>query len=147
MRVRQILGNRDGATLTVSATMPVSDFADSAVRHSVGAAPVIGTDGAVAGVISERDLVRGFQAHGCALCEMTVSELMTHDVVCCTPDHTVSDVVSMMADHGIRHVPVVEGDTLVGFISMGDLIATRIEQLELDNEALREMLMNFETIG
>lgn len=147
MRVRQLLGNSEGGTLTVPETMPVPEFTAALASSGASAAPVVGPEGEFSGVVSTHDLVRGFHLHGCRLCEMVVGDLMTRDAMTCDPDFALTDLAAMMSDHRIRHVPVLEARALVGFVSIDDVTATRVEQLELDNEALREMLVNYETIG
>lgn len=147
MRVRQLLANVSGDMVTVPASMAVTDFAEAVGRHRIGAAPVVGEGDVLVGVISERDVVRGFHRYGCTLADKLVGDLMTREIVSCSADHTVADALRLMNEHGIRHIPVVDGAELVGFIAMADLVETRLEQLELDNEALREMLLNYETIG
>lgn len=147
MRVRQLLANMSGGMVTVPVSMTVPDFAAAVGRHRIGAAPVVDEDDVLVGIISERDVVRAFHRYGRALADKLVGDLMTREVVSCSADHTVADVLRLMTEHGVRHVPVVDGSELVGFIALGDLVETRLEQLELDNEALREMLLNYETIG
>ena len=103
--------------------------------------------GALLGIVSERDIVRGFHTHGADLEEIRVDSVMTTDVVSCGPKNTIADVIELMTDNKIRHVPVLEGSVLAGFISIRDVAFNRIYQLELDNETLRLMLENYETIG
>ncbi len=147
MRVRQLLLDKSRTQFAVRPETPVAEFAAAVAGRRIGAAPVIDGDGMLLGVISERDVVRGYVAHGAGLGELRVRDLMSDDVVACYPQTDIADALSLMTENGIRHIPVVEGERLAGFVSIGDVAATRVTQLELDNEALREMLMNYETIG
>jgi len=125
----------------------VAEFAAAVAARRIGAAPVTDSDGMLVGVISERDVVRGYAAHGAGLGNLRIRDLMSERVVTCTSETDIADVVALMGEHGIRHLPVLDGERLAGFISIRDVAATRLTQLELDNEALREMLINYETIG
>ncbi|MCM8736546.1 CBS domain-containing protein [Azospirillum sp. A1-3] len=86
----------------------------------------------VVGVISERDVVRALVDRGPGILEQAVSALMTRDPYCCSPSDTVRHVLSLMDEHGIRHVPVLEGATLVGVVSVRDLIRRQLEELPVD---------------
>ncbi|CAO3402347.1 CBS domain-containing protein [Azospirillum palustre] len=83
----------------------------------------------VVGVISERDVVRALVDRSPAILEQAVSALMTRDPYCCSPSDSVRHVLSLMDEHGIRHVPVLEGSTLVGVVSVRDLIRRQLEEL------------------
>ena len=72
---------------------------------------------------------------------------MTAEVISCSPDNTGSDVVELMSKHSIRHIAVLDGEALAGFISIRDLVFNRLSQLELDNDTLRAMLENYDAIG
>ncbi|ALG73468.1 histidine kinase [Azospirillum thiophilum] len=83
----------------------------------------------VVGVVSERDVVRALVDRGAAILEQPVSALMTRDPYCCSPSDPVRHVLSLMDEHGIRHVPVLEGATLVGVVSVRDLIRRQLEEM------------------
>jgi CBS domain-containing protein len=97
------------------------------------------TDG-IAGIISERDIIGGLAAHGAAALDMSVDSMMTRDVHVCSPADTVDDVMSMMTDRRIRHLPVVEDGKLVGLISIGDVVKHKIAESEQEARALREYI-------
>ncbi|BAI73870.1 hypothetical protein AZL_a03390 (plasmid) [Azospirillum sp. B510] len=86
----------------------------------------------VVGVISERDVVRALVDRGPGILDQPVSALMTRDPYCCNPSDTVRHVLSLMDQHGIRHVPVLEGSTLVGVVSVRDLIRRQLDELQAD---------------
>jgi len=147
MNVQQILDLKGKDVLTIEKNTSVQEFAQMVADRGIGAAPVTNGDGSLVGVISERDVTRGVGAHGGELMSKNVADLMTTTVITCGPDNTVSDVVELMRRHNIRHMPVVNEDRLEGFISIRDVLYNRMGQLELDNETLRAMLENYDSIG
>lgn len=148
MNVRKILDAKGREVFAVRPDMPMRAFAQLIGRRKIGAAPVTDGDGDMVGIISERDVVRGFEIHGADLMGMTVSELMSTNVISCAPESTISDVAVLMSKHGIRHIAVLDDDdALAGFISIRDIAFSRLTELELDNEALRLMFDDMETVG
>ncbi len=147
MNVQKILDVKGTDVITVRPDMQMSAFAQIVVRQKVGAAPVTDDSGNLVGVISERDIVRGFDTHGVALAEKSVGELMTSNVISCAPENSISDVAELMSKHGIRHIAVLDGGALVGFISIRDVAFNRLSELELNNESLRLMFDNYEAVG
>ncbi len=147
MNVMKILKVTGREVITVRPDMPMRAFAQVVVRRKIGAAPVTDGDGNLVGVVSERDIVRGFEAHGGALSDMSVGDLMTTNVISCAPESSISDVAVLMSKHGIRHIAVLDGDDLVGFISIRDVAFNRLAQLQVDNEILRLMFDKYEAIG
>ena len=99
-----------------------------------------GPGGEIAGILSERDIVRGMGQHGADLHDVKVSELMTADLIRCSPDDTVNEAMAMMTDRRIRHLPVFEGEELVGLISIGDLVKCRMMEVQSEAEALRQYI-------
>lgn len=147
MNVMKILKVTGREVITVRPDMPMRAFAQVVVRRKIGAAPVTDGDGNLVGVVSERDIVRGFEAHGGALSDMSVGDLMTTNVISCAPESSISDVAVLMSKHGIRHIAVLDGDDLVGFISIRDVAFNRLTELEVDNETLRLMFDHYEAVG
>jgi len=102
---------------------------------------VVSSDGAaVSGIVSERDVARGLHEHGANLLSMPVSALMTTDVSTCDPHDDIPSVARIMTNRRFRHLPVVVGGTLVGIVSIGDVVKKRIDQLETETDQLREYL-------
>jgi CBS domain-containing protein len=147
MKVQKILDIKGTDVFSVRPDASMRSFSEMVVKMGIGAAPVTDADGALLGIVSERDIVRGFHTHGANLENITVDAVMTKDVIKCGPDNTIADVIDLMTSNKIRHVPVLEDDQLVGFISIRDVAFNKIFQLELDNETLRIMLENYETMG
>jgi CBS domain-containing protein len=96
--------------------------------------------GGIAGILSERDVVRGMHAHGDKGFAKPVSELMTAEVVTCDPKDPVAAIMGMMTAQRFRHVPVVQEGKLVGMISIGDVVKSRIEEAQSEVEALRHYI-------
>ena len=107
---------------------------------SVGAALVLAPSGDVLGVISERDIVRGIAASGQNCLTLTVRSLMTENVISCSPDDKLDDIMSMMTEHRIRHLPVMDGGRLAGIISIGDVVKNRVAEIEMESKAMREYI-------
>lgn len=90
------------------------------------------------GIISERDLAYGLAAHGSKLPGIAVSELMTKAVIVCSPEDSVTDVMKLMTERRTRHLPVKDGDRLVGIISIGDVLKHRLGEMQLEANVLRD---------
>ncbi|MCZ6724433.1 MAG: CBS domain-containing protein [Gammaproteobacteria bacterium] len=106
----------------------------------MGALLVEDDAGKITGIISERDIVGGMGPHGADLHDVPVSELMTTRLIKCAPSDTVLEAMAMMTDRRIRHLPVFDGDDLVGLISVGDLVKYRISEVQAEAEAMRQYI-------
>ncbi len=136
MRIADILRAKGSSVATVTRTTTVAGLlADLAVRN-IGAMVVIGEDG-VAGIVSERDVVRHLNDAGPDLMRRQVDEIMSTEVVTCRPDDHIDDLAALMTDNRIRHVPVVDGGRLVGIVSIGDVVKNRMEELQAEREQLQ----------
>jgi CBS domain-containing protein len=114
----------------------VAALLDLLAEHRIGAV-VVSADGGVDGIVSERDVVRALRTAGAALLDAPISTVMTSDVVVTGPGDTVEDMMRLMTDRRIRHVPVVTQDgRLAGIISIGDVVKSRIDELEADRDQL-----------
>jgi CBS domain-containing protein len=123
----------DVATTTPSAT--VGELLALLHRYNVGALPVV-DGGELVGIVSERDVVRQLHERGSALLEVTVADLMTTDVITCSPRDRAADLARVMTERRIRHLPVCDDRGLIGIVSIGDLVKARIDQLENEREQL-----------
>ena len=123
----------DVATTTPAAT--VGELLALLHRYNVGALPVV-DGGELVGIVSERDVVRHLHERGRALLDATVGDLMTSDVVTCSPRDRAADLARVMTERRIRHLPVCDDRGLVGIVSIGDLVKARIDQLENEREQL-----------
>jgi CBS domain-containing protein len=136
MLIRDVLRRKGDFVVTVPPDTPVSELLAKLAEHNVGAL-VISSDGrTVDGIVSERDVVRAMPARGAAALDEPVSAIMTVDVAVVAPSDTVEGLMRLMTEHRIRHVPVVSDGRLVGIISIGDVVKTRMDQLEVERESL-----------
>ncbi len=138
MKVARILSGKETGVITGDADMPVREAARTLAEKRIGLLVVTGADGILAGVFSERDIVRGLSEHGAEYLDMPVGEGMTRHPITCSPEHRVEDVMELMNAHGIRHLPVLgDDDKLIGVISMVDVVRSLLARAELDREMHR----------
>ncbi len=137
MKLAELLHGKSREIIKIKSRDCIADAAISLAENKIGALLVEGDDGNIAGILSERDIVGGMGPHGADLHDVAVSELMTPDVIHCSPQDTVHEAMAMMTDRHIRHLPVFEGEELVGFISIGDLVKCRILEVQAEAEAMR----------
>jgi CBS domain-containing protein len=140
MQVDTILQSKGGAVFTVAASAPIGEAVAELNRHRIGAVVVLADDGAVAGILSERDIVRHLGDDPAALLKRPVSDIMTTRVITCARMTAVADLMEQMTRHRIRHIPIVEDGELVGIVSIGDVVKRKIEETEQEAMALREYI-------
>ena len=132
-------GNRH-EIIKIKGSECIADAATALTDNKIGALLVEDDSGAIVGILSERDIVGGMGPHGADLHDVAVSELMTTNLIKCAPTDTVLEAMAMMTDRRIRHLPVFDGDDLVGFISIGDLVKCRISEVQAEAEAMRQYI-------
>ncbi|HEY7102388.1 MAG TPA: CBS domain-containing protein [Mycobacteriales bacterium] len=136
MLVSDLIKRKGDAVTKASPETTVATLLDLLAEHRIGAV-VVSADGGVDGIVSERDVVRALRTAGAALLDAPISTVMTSDVVVTGPGDTVEDMMRLMTDRRIRHVPVVTHDgRLAGIISIGDVVKSRIDELEADRDQL-----------
>lgn len=139
MTIGTILAAKGHAVVTVSPETPVREVVGELHTRRIGAVLVM--DGAaVAGVVSERDVIRGLCASGPGVLERPARDIMTSPVVTIAPADSVTDAMELMTDRRVRHLPVVDGGRLVGLVSIGDLVKRRIEEAEQEALALKDYI-------
>jgi CBS domain-containing protein len=136
MRIRDVLGAKPSQeVVTIKPEAGVRDLIARLADHNVGAL-IVSTDGTrVEGIVSERDVVRHLHHDGTVI-NNTVGAIMTTEVETCEPDVLLDDLMKVMTERRIRHVPVVEDGTLVGIVSIGDIVKHRIDQLQFERDQL-----------
>lgn len=141
MNVRSILDRKGADVATIDGEASLADAAAQLRDRQVGAL-VVSPDGArIAGIVSERDVVRAVASHGASALGRTVASVMSSDVTTCAPDDRVPRLMELMTDHRIRHLPVVDGTgRLCGIVSIGDVVKARLQELEGENRALADYL-------
>ncbi|HEV7907197.1 MAG TPA: CBS domain-containing protein [Pseudonocardiaceae bacterium] len=135
MRIADVLRTKGSKVATVEPGATVTELLAGLAEHNVGAMVVVGADG-IAGIVSERDVVRRLNERGAALLDAPVADIMTTGVFTCTPQDTVDSLTVVMTERRFRHVPVVADGELVGIVSIGDVVKSRINQLELEEGQL-----------
>jgi len=136
MTIARLIAGRDAAVLTCNATASVREAIALLAERRIGALPVL-QDGAIAGIFSERDVVYKLQEHGPDVLDRTVGEVMTSPAVTVEPETEVLTALGLMTRRRIRHLPVVRDGEMIGFVSIGDLVKNRIDQMASETEALR----------
>ncbi|HJQ48641.1 MAG TPA: CBS domain-containing protein [Amycolatopsis sp.] len=136
MRIADVLRNKGTAVATLAPDATVEQLLAGLAEHNIGAMVVFGPEG-VAGIVSERDVVRKLHERGADLLSRPVSEIMTTVVATCTPRDSVDDLSVLMTQRRVRHVPVLDEGRLAGIVSIGDVVKTRMEELETNQEQLQ----------
>ncbi len=137
--VSHILKQKGRTVLTVAPDTPVKNVADILAKNRIGAV-VVENGGSIAGIVSERDVVRAISQHGAAVLERPASTIMTAKVRTCTEGDSEAELMGLMTQHRIRHLPVVQGGKLAGMISIGDVVKFRIEAIEREAEEMKSYI-------
>jgi CBS domain-containing protein len=137
MTVAAILRHKGHEIASVVPEATIAELVKMLAEYRIGAAPVIDGRRQLVGIISERDIVRSLATNGAATLQMTAEELMTPSPRTVSPRATVAQAMEMMTAGRFRHLPVVEGDALVGVISIGDVVKARIIQQESEVDSLK----------
>ena len=140
MQVAQILRRKGGDVATVTRATAIPAVAAMLKARGIGAVVVLEADGRIAGILSERDIVYALADNGRGLDHLSAGDLMSRDVATCRPGQDINEVMRAMTDKRFRHMPVLDADRLVGVISIGDAVKTRIEELEIEREALTSFI-------
>jgi CBS domain-containing protein len=140
MNVETILRNKGSAVVTVPAEATVEDAVDLLRSRGIGALVVSDDGDGVDGIVSERDIVNGLARHGETLLSLTVADIMTRSVLTCDPTDSVADLMAEMTNRRIRHFPVVRDGKLCGIVSIGDLVKSRLDEIEHEAHSLRSFI-------
>jgi len=142
MKLAELIKGKQKEIVKIRDNSKIAMAASTMTEAKIGALLVEDDAGEIVGILSERDIVRGMGPHGADLHDVEVSELMTRNLIRCAPDDSVNEAMAMMTDRRIRHLPVFEGEALVGFISIGDLVKCRIMEVQTEAEALRQYILS-----
>lgn len=142
MLVQQILKSKgDGGVITIKPSTLVSEAASILAEKRIGGL-VVSKDGTTAdGILSERDIVRSLAMRGASCLTDKVEDLMTRNPVCCSKQDTSDAVLTRMTDGRFRHMPVMADGTLVGIVTIGDVVKARLQELAMEKDALQGMIM------
>lgn len=122
---------------------PAADLAAAAkllAAHRIGAVVIRGAGGRLAGILSERDIVRALAEHGAGALALPVAKVMTREVETCGEDDSVAAIMERMTAGKFRHLPVTSDGRLVGLISIGDVVKERVGEIEQETEAMRDYI-------
>lgn len=136
--VTAILDRKGGEVVTIGPQSTVEDAVQLLTEHGIGALVVSSDGSSVQGIISERDIVRQLASDAQGALRMSVAEVMTEQVTTCSPHETADDLMGTMTSGRIRHVPVMDEGQMVGIVSIGDVVKSRMDELELERAALED---------
>lgn len=138
LKVSIILERKGGEVVTIRPDAMLLAAADALNEHRIGAL-VVSADGRTPdGMVSERDLVRELARLGTGAVKRTVGEIMSTNLTTCAPDSTIDELMELMTDKRIRHVPVMADGEMCGIVSIGDVVKTRLDELEVQKQSLEE---------
>ena len=140
MTVNAILKTKGDNVFVLGPDESVEAAAALLTTRRIGAVLVVGPEGEILGILSERDIVRGIAEQGAAVLSRPVRVLMTGEVLRCARGDTVADIMALMTARRIRHLPVVEEGRLVGVVSIGDVVKIHIADKELEADSLRRYI-------
>ena len=142
MNVAAILRQKGRAVTTARPIMTLMEVANKLAAKRIGAIVIVGARGEVAGIISERDVIYCLRDHGPEALDWPVGRIMSSPAITASPDTSVLAALALMTQRRIRHLPVVEGGTIRGIVSIGDLVKHRMERIEAEAEAMRTYIQS-----
>ncbi len=137
MLVSQIIKSKGNVVRTVQDTEDLQGVARVLDEERIGAVVALDIAGRISGVLSERDIVRQVARCGASALTMQVADAMTRDVITATPRERIDDCLERMTDRRVRHLPILEASSLVGIISIGDLVKWKIAETVAEAESLK----------
>lgn len=139
MRVSEILKNKSSAIEAVGPRETVEHLARRMRQANIGALLIHDEHGGLAGLVSERDVIRALVDRGPRALRLTAADVMDRSPAVCRPEDTIARVARMMTERRIRHVPVLTGRRIEGVVSLGDIVKHRLEELEIETGVLRDL--------
>jgi CBS domain-containing protein len=140
MKVKAILAAKGGDIISIEPTADLAAAAKLLSKHRIGVVVIRGAGDRLAGILSERDIVRAVSEHGAAALTFSVGQVMTRDVATCGEDDTCAMIMEQMTARKFRHLPVINKGKLVGLISIGDVVKQRVDEIERESEAMRDYI-------
>ena len=135
MTIAAILQSKGSDVLTVTGETPVREAVALLAERKIGAVPVV-EGGRVVGIMSERDVIYRLRSEGAAMLDWTVGQIMTAPAITVAPGSEIMGALALMTRRRIRHLPVVEGEALIGVVSIGDLVKFRMDKIEAEAAAM-----------
>jgi CBS domain-containing protein len=140
MNVTSILSTKGRDVATIPPTATVDEAVRILADRKIGALVVTGAGGRIIGIVSERDVVRALARRGSEALKLPLNDVMTRKVVACGTMDSIASLMELMTSGKFRHLPVVEDDTLAGIVSIGDVVKSRLAELEYEQTALRDYI-------
>ncbi len=140
MNVEQLLSGKGHDVISVQPHRTLAEAIRTLSEKRIGAVVVMGADGALVGILSERDIIRALGELGFGALESAVSRSMTSKVVTCRPQTSVDELMEIMTTGRFRHVPVVENGRVTGIVSIGDVVKHRVAAIEAESKAMRDYI-------
>ncbi|WP_457090005.1 CBS domain-containing protein [Microvirga sp. P5_D2] len=140
MIVNRILSLKGRNVVSIEPDRSLGEAAKILSERRIGALLVVDGSKPVSGIVSERDIVRAVASQGAGALELPISQYMTQQVFTCTGETAINEVMELMTQQKFRHIPVVEGGSLVGIISIGDVVKLRLEEIEAETQAIKEYI-------
>ena len=140
MNVHAILRNKGDSVVTIHPDATIDRAVSVLRRRGIGALVVSDNGESVVGILSERDIVDALARFGGDLLSVSVSEVMTSPVVTCEPGDSVAELMAEMTNRRIRHFPVLDNGRLIGIVSIGDLVKSRLDEIEYEAHSLRSFI-------
>lgn len=140
MIVSTILSAKGSNVVTIEPTATLADASRLLSDHRIGAVLVTGAGQRIVGIVSERDIVRALAAHGASALNLPLTDVMTRKVVTCARADTIAELMERMTGGKFRHLPVIEDDRLLGIISIGDVVKMRLQEMEHEQNAMRDYI-------
>lgn len=140
MIVKTVLKEKGSRVITVAPDASIADVCRLLTDHRIGAVPVCGPTGELTGILSERDVVRALAAHGSSCLTLQAADLMQQEVITGTPNDDINEIMKLMTEGRFRHLPIMEDGRFVGIISIGDVVKSRISEIELERDAMRQYI-------
>jgi CBS domain-containing protein len=140
MIVKNILADKRGNVVTIEPTADLATAVKLLAERRIGAVVILGADHRIVGILSERDIVRALAEHGPTVLNEPVGQVMTRDVNTCSEDDTIGELMDRMTTGRFRHMPVVQQGKLIGIVSIGDVVKSRVEEIDHEAKALRDYI-------
>ncbi len=140
MHVSSLLRNKEPRIISVSPDTVIGEVAELLRQERIGAVLVLFGENDIAGVLSERDIVRGVAEHGSPCLNLSARDLMTSKVITCSSTDSIDRVMELMTENRFRHLPVSDDGTLIGMISIGDVVKHKIEEVEAEAQQMRSYI-------
>jgi CBS domain-containing protein len=140
MNVKAILAAKGGEIVCIEPTADLAAATQLLSANRIGAVLIRGAGGHIAGILSERDIVRALSQHGAAALSLPIGQVMTREVTTCTEEDNIATIMERMTAGKFRHMPVVSKGHLVGLISIGDVVKLRVGEIESESDALRNYI-------